>query len=215
MEVKSLNLKPSVISQILNGFNIELILDNLEQYVTLEVFDEDIGKDDKMGELKIRAADIINSENMCNQWCKLEKCKSGEILISVTKQLRKETSSQILEHFQEVEVVKTRISEDEDRFSRTSVNEQDQQDENEAVDPKLLIVAKETVSNVIGSAKQQVNETRKEDGKTSSADKSKQEQVKEMISEFLNSDDEDEEDVEPATVRMAICKKGDKQRARR
>merc|ERR1712106_89440 len=50
--------------------------------VTISVFDDDIGKDDNLGVKTLDINAIIKSQHIKNQWIQLEKCKSGEILIS-------------------------------------------------------------------------------------------------------------------------------------
>ena len=61
---------------------LQILKDSPEE-VTIEVFDEDIiGKDDEMGCAKVSLHQIVASKTMLNQWIKLEKCKSGEVLIS-------------------------------------------------------------------------------------------------------------------------------------
>merc|ERR1712106_320884 len=50
--------------------------------ITISVFDDDIGKDDTLGVKTLDIDAIIKSQHIKNQWIQLEKCKSGEILIS-------------------------------------------------------------------------------------------------------------------------------------
>jgi Ca2+-dependent lipid-binding protein len=50
--------------------------------VSIEVFDEDIGKDDLLGETNIRLREIVESTRIVNKWIPLRKCKSGEVLFS-------------------------------------------------------------------------------------------------------------------------------------
>merc|ERR1711892_896960 len=50
--------------------------------ITISVFDDDIGKDDTLGVKTLDINAIIKSQHIKNQWIQLEKCKSGEILIS-------------------------------------------------------------------------------------------------------------------------------------
>ena len=51
--------------------------------ILIEVLDEDIGKDDNMGNLSLSVLDLIEKQSLVNQWMPLSDCKSGEILISV------------------------------------------------------------------------------------------------------------------------------------
>jgi Ca2+-dependent lipid-binding protein len=48
----------------------------------IEVFDQDIGKDDKLGVTEIDLKDIVESKNITNKWIPLQQCPSGQILIS-------------------------------------------------------------------------------------------------------------------------------------
>ena len=51
--------------------------------ILIEVLDEDIGKDDNMGNLSLSVLDLIEKQSLVNQWMPLSDCMSGEILISV------------------------------------------------------------------------------------------------------------------------------------
>jgi Ca2+-dependent lipid-binding protein len=62
-------------------FNFDITQDSPESLL-LQVFDEDIGKDDDLGEARIELAEIVNKTTITNQWIPLEKCKSGEVLVS-------------------------------------------------------------------------------------------------------------------------------------
>merc|ERR1712002_109505 len=50
--------------------------------VTLEVFDEDIGKDDLLGQTQINLREIVHKTMIVNKWIALKKCKTGEVLFS-------------------------------------------------------------------------------------------------------------------------------------
>jgi len=50
--------------------------------IIIEIFDDDIGKDDFLGQVVINIKEIFEAKEMLNQWTPLTKCKSGEILIS-------------------------------------------------------------------------------------------------------------------------------------
>jgi Ca2+-dependent lipid-binding protein len=56
--------------------------DETPEEVTLEVFDEDIGKDDALGKATICLREIINHKKVINQWIKLEDVKTGDVLFS-------------------------------------------------------------------------------------------------------------------------------------
>jgi len=52
--------------------------------LTLQVFDEDVGKDDPLGHAEIDIESIVKDNvKIVNKWIKLDQCKSGEILISI------------------------------------------------------------------------------------------------------------------------------------
>ena len=50
--------------------------------ITIEVFDDDFGKDDFLGKIIVDIQEIFKSKESINKWIPLTKCKSGEILIS-------------------------------------------------------------------------------------------------------------------------------------
>ena len=52
------------------------------EYVILELFDDNIGKDDKLGNTSLNIKDLIKKQSVRDQWIALDNCKSGEILIS-------------------------------------------------------------------------------------------------------------------------------------
>merc|ERR1712106_251067 len=53
-----------------------------ENEITIEVFDDDIGKDDFLGSAIIDIREICEAKEFVNKMISLEKCKTGEILIS-------------------------------------------------------------------------------------------------------------------------------------
>merc|ERR1712228_320628 len=53
-----------------------------KQEINIEVFDEDYGKDDRLGDTTIPINQIIQNKRMVNTWIPLQNCKSGEVLIS-------------------------------------------------------------------------------------------------------------------------------------
>merc|ERR1712110_1242091 len=59
----------------------DLTKDTKEE-ITVEVFDEDIGKDDRLGDTIIPLREIIQQRNIVNKWIPLKNCKSGEVLFS-------------------------------------------------------------------------------------------------------------------------------------
>merc|ERR1711887_319241 len=44
--------------------------------------DEDLGKDDSLGNTSLNISSIQKQEKLLNQWIPLENCKSGEVLLS-------------------------------------------------------------------------------------------------------------------------------------
>merc|ERR1711936_602696 len=50
--------------------------------VTIAVFDEDFGKDDSLGSTTLEISSIQALKHLENQWMPLDKCKSGEVLLS-------------------------------------------------------------------------------------------------------------------------------------
>ena len=60
-------------------FNIS---DKTSQNLNLAVFDDDIGKDDSLGSAVIDLRKLQEQQHLLNQWITLDKCKSGEVLVS-------------------------------------------------------------------------------------------------------------------------------------
>merc|ERR1711936_905611 len=50
--------------------------------IIVSVFDEDLGKDDSLGNTSLNVSSIQKQEKLLNQWFPLENCKSGEVLLS-------------------------------------------------------------------------------------------------------------------------------------
>merc|ERR1739838_1275680 len=50
--------------------------------ITISVFDDDIGKDDALGQKILDISALQKNQNLKNQWIPLENCKTGEVLIS-------------------------------------------------------------------------------------------------------------------------------------
>jgi len=65
------------------NFNIQFNINKeTPDKISLEVFDEDIGKDDPLGQTTILLCEIINKRQILNKWIRLQQCKSGEVLFS-------------------------------------------------------------------------------------------------------------------------------------
>merc|ERR1712228_46840 len=60
-------------------FNIS---DKTSQNLNLAVFDDDIGKDDSLGSAVLDLRKLQEQQLLFNQWITLDKCKSGEVLVS-------------------------------------------------------------------------------------------------------------------------------------
>jgi len=58
------------------------VVEQSSNEITIEVFDDDIGKDDFLGKAIINIKEICESKEFINHWIPLTNCKSGEILIS-------------------------------------------------------------------------------------------------------------------------------------
>ena len=48
--------------------------------IKVELFDEDIGKDDKLGHKNFSIKNLVKSDQLSNQWLPLEGCKCEEII---------------------------------------------------------------------------------------------------------------------------------------
>merc|ERR1711936_1363572 len=55
---------------------------NTADQVIIEVFDDDFGKDDSLGNTSLDVKSVQKNKKLLNQWIPLENCKSGEILLS-------------------------------------------------------------------------------------------------------------------------------------
>merc|ERR1712106_434857 len=55
---------------------------NSSESIDIEVFDDDFGKDDSLGSLLLNIRKVQEHQQLLNQWTPLEKCKSGEVLLS-------------------------------------------------------------------------------------------------------------------------------------
>merc|ERR1712106_794265 len=56
---------------------------NTTEGINIEVFDDDLGKDDSLGSTFIDISKVQEHHQFLNQWIPLEKCKSGEVFLSV------------------------------------------------------------------------------------------------------------------------------------
>ena len=77
--------------------------------IKIEVFDEDIGKDDKLGHKILKMEEIIRMESLVDQWVVLEGCKSGEILLSI-ELIRMKANEQDTINIAEGEIVHDKMS---------------------------------------------------------------------------------------------------------
>merc|ERR1711892_616938 len=55
---------------------------NTSEGINIEVFDDDFGKDDSLGNTLLDIRKVQEHEQLLNKWIPLEKCKSGEVLLS-------------------------------------------------------------------------------------------------------------------------------------
>merc|ERR1712106_1092539 len=55
---------------------------NTKEGINIAVLDEDFGKDDSLGSTILEISKVQEHNNLLNQWIPLEKCKSGELLLS-------------------------------------------------------------------------------------------------------------------------------------
>merc|ERR1739838_492616 len=66
-------------------WNFKTIFDvdqNTSEGINIEVFDDDFGKDDSLGNTLLDISKVQEHQQLLNQWIPLEECKSGEVLIS-------------------------------------------------------------------------------------------------------------------------------------
>merc|ERR1711981_822602 len=65
------------------NFNVTFEVDqNTSETIRIEVFDEDLGKDDTLGHKVMDINSVVKKKKLLNQWIPLDNCKSGEILLS-------------------------------------------------------------------------------------------------------------------------------------
>merc|ERR1712106_1035335 len=55
---------------------------NTKEDINIAVFDDDFGKDDSLGSTILDLSKVQEHQQLLNQWIPLEKCKSGEVLLS-------------------------------------------------------------------------------------------------------------------------------------
>merc|ERR1711892_1244692 len=55
---------------------------NTKEGINIAVFDEDFGKDDSLGSTILDISKVQEHTQLLNHWIPLEKCKSGEVLLS-------------------------------------------------------------------------------------------------------------------------------------
>merc|ERR1712106_332693 len=55
---------------------------NTKEGINIAVLDDDFGKDDSLGSTILEISKVQEHNNLLNQWIPLEKCKSGELLLS-------------------------------------------------------------------------------------------------------------------------------------
>eukprot|EP00091_Calanus_sinicus_P008313 TRINITY_DN2033_c0_g1_i9.p1 TRINITY_DN2033_c0_g1~~TRINITY_DN2033_c0_g1_i9.p1 ORF type:complete len:498 (+),score=158.41 TRINITY_DN2033_c0_g1_i9:82-1575(+) len=58
------------------------IIKDTTEGITISVFDDDIGKDDSLGTTVVDLHSVQEYQKLVNQWIPLQKCKSGEVLVS-------------------------------------------------------------------------------------------------------------------------------------
>ena len=56
---------------------------SLAGHILLEVFDEDLGKDDLLGVVAIPTSDILRGGKLTRSWHALDQAKSGEVCVSM------------------------------------------------------------------------------------------------------------------------------------
>ena len=56
--------------------------DEDEDDIMIRVYDDDIGKDDFLGEYSLRTRELRAAGEMTNKTVKLERCRSGQLVIS-------------------------------------------------------------------------------------------------------------------------------------
>ena len=56
---------------------------SLAGHILLEVFDEDVGKDDLLGVVAIPTSDILRGGKLTRSWHALDQAKSGEVCVSM------------------------------------------------------------------------------------------------------------------------------------
>ena len=67
------------------NFDSILAVENpsLAGHVLIEIFDDDVGKDDLLGVVAIPTSDVLRGKKVVSKWYPLDQCKSGEICVSM------------------------------------------------------------------------------------------------------------------------------------
>ena len=96
------------------NFDSVLAVDNpsLAGHVLIEIFDDDVGKDDLLGVVAIPTSDVLRGKKVTRKWYALDQCKSGEICVSMgfrTQPLtntKREEAEEIIDEIIQTELVK-------------------------------------------------------------------------------------------------------------
>jgi hypothetical protein len=97
--------------------------------ILLAVYDEDIGKDDSLGNAKLSIKELIKKQRLVDKWIPLKDCKSGEILISAEflepSELGTERTSLVprrsIDRKTELKLTPTIVSDEDDGFESESL----------------------------------------------------------------------------------------------
>ena len=67
------------------NFNTKYVInENTADVLNLEVYDDDLGKDDLLGTATIELKQVLENHNMPENWVQLQNCKTGEVLLSAS-----------------------------------------------------------------------------------------------------------------------------------
>ena len=66
-------------------FDAVLPVDNpsLAGHILIEIFDDDVGKDDLLGVVAIPTSEVLRGKKIMSKWYSLDQCKSGEVCVSM------------------------------------------------------------------------------------------------------------------------------------
>merc|ERR1712121_282002 len=114
------------------------------EVLNIEVFDEDIGKDDSLGSTSLDIRTIMEEYVNTNKWIPLKNCKSGEVLLSaefipeskIVRQVPQESSKN------EGESVSSTVEKSED--NKTEKSEKDESKEKETVSDEINIKSEQS-----------------------------------------------------------------------